>query len=380
MAAPFGPKAAVDAEAGDLVLVSRGTGAALEVEKLDPSGASLAALIAAGIDAFLGGSDWRTGGTGGGGSGAALLNGTGAASGGANGDFYIRTSDWTISGPKAAGVWPTPVSLVGPAGATGASGSAGAIGSAGTNGSDGKTVRSGSGAPAGSTGVDGDFYIRTSDWTIYGPKAGGSWGAPASLVGPTGSTGSTGATGAAGAAGADGRTILYGTAAPTTEGVNGDFYIRTSTNVIYGPKAGGVWPAGVSLIGPQGATGATGSAGAAGANGADGADGAPLAGVSQQTGTIYTFVLGDANTLVECSNASAIALTVPPNASVGYPVGTTLNWAQGGAGQVTLTPGAGVTLQKAASLTLRTTEQHAVASAVKVGTNTWRVFGDLEAA
>ena len=52
MAAPFGPKAAVDAEAGDLVLVSRGTGAALEVEKLDPAGASLAALIAAGLDAF----------------------------------------------------------------------------------------------------------------------------------------------------------------------------------------------------------------------------------------------------------------------------------------------------------------------------------------
>ena len=109
-------------------------------------------------------------------------------------------------------------------------------------------------------------------------------------------------------------------------------------------------------------------------------DGAPLAGVSQQTGTSYSFVLGDANTLVECSNASAIALTVPPNASVAYPVGTTLNWAQGGAGQVTLTPGAGVTLQKAASLTLKTTEQHSVATAVKVGTNTWRVFGDLEVA
>ena len=124
MAAPFGPKTAVDAEAGDLVLVSRGTGAALEVEKLDPSGASLAALIATGLDAFLGGSDWRTGGTGGGGGGggAALLSGTGAASGGAHGDFDTRTADWTIAGPKAAGVWPTPVSLVGPAGATGATG------------------------------------------------------------------------------------------------------------------------------------------------------------------------------------------------------------------------------------------------------------------
>ena len=55
--------------------------------------------------------------------------------------------------------------------------------------------------------------------------------------------------------GADGRTILYGTAAPTTEGADGDFYIRTTTNVIYGPKASGTWPAGVSLVGSTGATG-----------------------------------------------------------------------------------------------------------------------------
>ena len=36
MSAPFGPKAAVAAEAGDLFLITRGNGAGLEVEKLDP--------------------------------------------------------------------------------------------------------------------------------------------------------------------------------------------------------------------------------------------------------------------------------------------------------------------------------------------------------
>jgi hypothetical protein len=77
--------------------------------------------------------------------------------------------------------------------------------------------------------------------------------------GDTGDTGPKGDTGDAGAAGTDGKTILYGTAAPTTEGVNGDFYINTSTNFIYGPKAGGVWPAGTSLVGPVGATGASGA-------------------------------------------------------------------------------------------------------------------------
>lgn len=151
----------------------------------------------------------------------------------------------------------------------------------------GNTILYGTAAPT-SEGVDGDSYIRTTTDYIYGPKSGGAWPAGRSLIGPTGptgstgSTGSTGATGAAGAtgstgstgatgpagadgaAGADGRTVLYGTLAPTTQGVDGDFYIRTSTDYIYGPKAGGSWPAGRSLVGPEGPAGATGPAGSSG--------------------------------------------------------------------------------------------------------------------
>lgn len=56
-----------------------------------------------------------------------------------------------------------------------------------------------------------------------------------------------------------GQTLLYGEVAPTTEGVDGDFYIDTVTYYIYGPK-NGTWPAGVSITGPQGDTGATGPA------------------------------------------------------------------------------------------------------------------------
>lgn len=52
-----------------------------------------------------------------------------------------------------------------------------------------------------------------------------------------------------GATGATGNTVLSGTAAPTTEGVDDNFYIRTTTNFLYGPKAAGVWPAGVSMTG-----------------------------------------------------------------------------------------------------------------------------------
>lgn len=56
----------------------------------------------------------------------------------------------------------------------------------GAPGSDGSSILSGSGAPSGGTGVDGDFYIDEDVWDLYGPKAAGSWALATSLVGPPG--------------------------------------------------------------------------------------------------------------------------------------------------------------------------------------------------
>jgi hypothetical protein len=61
-----------------------------------------------------------------------------------------------------------------------------------------------------------------------------------------------GDTGPAGADGTDGRTILSGAVDPTTEGEDGDFYLNTATSTIFGPKAAGTWPSGVSIIGAAG--------------------------------------------------------------------------------------------------------------------------------
>jgi hypothetical protein len=78
----------------------------------------------------------------------------------------------------------------------------------------------------------------------------------------------SGSAGAPGANGTDGKTVRYGAGAPSNAlGVDGDFYINTSTNFIYGPKAAGAWPAGVSLVGPQGIQGTQGTQGPAGNNG-----------------------------------------------------------------------------------------------------------------
>jgi hypothetical protein len=59
--------------------------------------------------------------------------------------------------------------------------------------------------------------------------------------------------GAAGTNGTNGNSVLNGPTDPTVAtGSNGDFYINTTTNTIFGPKAAGTWPVGVSLVGPSG--------------------------------------------------------------------------------------------------------------------------------
>lgn len=96
-----------------------------------------------------------------------------------------------------------------------------------------------------------------------------------------------------------------------------------------------------------------------------------LKGINSQTGTTYTLVLTDAGKDVKCTNASAITLTVPPNSSVAFPVGTWLLFSQGGAGVVTATAAVGVTINAANGSA--TTAQYDVRGLEKVATDTWRV-------
>ena len=103
-----------------------------------------------------------------------------------------------------------------------------------------------------------------------------------------------------------------------------------------------------------------------------------IAQFNAQTGTSYTLVLTDAAKLVTLTNAAAITLTVPPNSSVAFPTGTQILLYQGGAGQVTVTAGAGVTLQ-AQGTKVKTFGQYALAGLVKVATDEWVVFGNTVA-
>jgi len=148
----------------------------------------------------------------------------------------------------------------GPVGETGAQGATGPAGPQGTAGADGKTILNGTGPPSESEGVEGDFYIDTASSEIYGPKTKSGWGAGTSQVGPAGPSGSS---------------VLSGTGPPASSlGADGDFYIDTSVNSIYGPKAAGAWGSAVPLVGPQGPTGATGPVGPQGIQGPPGVDAA----------------------------------------------------------------------------------------------------------
>ena len=100
--------------------------------------------------------------------------------------------------------------------------------------------------------------------------------------------------------------------------------------------------------------------------------------LNAQTGTTYTAVLADDGKLITCDNASAIALTIPPSSSVAFGIGTQINIMQLGAGQVTITAGAGVTLRSAGTK-VKTNGQYSVATCVKIATDTWVLVGNLTA-
>ena len=98
--------------------------------------------------------------------------------------------------------------------------------------------------------------------------------------------------------------------------------------------------------------------------------------LNAQTGTAYTLVLTDEGKMITSSNAAVQTITVPPNASVAFPIGAEILVTQIGTGKVTIAAGTGVTISSADNaLNLRT--QYSSATLIKVGTNLWYAFGDL---
>ena len=101
--------------------------------------------------------------------------------------------------------------------------------------------------------------------------------------------------------------------------------------------------------------------------------------INAQTGTAYTAVLADAGKIITSSNAGTVVITLPPNSSVAYPIGSSLTVISIGAGLTNFAQGSGVTITStgatATAPVLRI--QHSSATAIKTATDTWRVVGDI---
>jgi hypothetical protein len=102
---------------------------------------------------------------------------------------------------------------------------------------------------------------------------------------------------------------------------------------------------------------------------------APLQ-INAQTGTTYTFVLADAGKMVTSSNGSAQTLTVPPNSSVAYAIGTQVIVQNIGSANATLAEGSGVTINSKDD-NLEIDGQYAAATLIKTATDAWSLIGAL---
>jgi hypothetical protein len=90
----------------------------------------------------------------------------------------------------------------------------------------------------------------------------------------------------------------------------------------------------------------------------------------------YTLLLTDAGETIEMNSASANTVTIPLNSSVAFPIGTTLDIIQYGAGQTTIVATSGVTL-RSKEAALKLTGQYSGATLYKRGTDEWVIVGDL---
>jgi hypothetical protein len=104
----------------------------------------------------------------------------------------------------------------------------------------------------------------------------------------------------------------------------------------------------------------------------------PLTTFDLTGGGNYTFQLSDAGKKKGSltTDTAAMTWTIPTNASVPFPIGTTIKVQQRGTGQITIAGASGVTLNAAGSA-YKTAAQHATLLITQDFANTWLVEGGV---
>jgi hypothetical protein len=99
--------------------------------------------------------------------------------------------------------------------------------------------------------------------------------------------------------------------------------------------------------------------------------------IASKTASYTLSALTERDSMIEMNFGSAITLTVPTNATVAYPVGTSIDILRTGAGAVDVAAASGVTINATPGLKLRA--QWSSATLIKRATDTWVLVGDLSA-
>jgi hypothetical protein len=99
--------------------------------------------------------------------------------------------------------------------------------------------------------------------------------------------------------------------------------------------------------------------------------------ISQKTSSYTLSSVNEKDSMIEMNSASATTVTIPTNASVAFPIGTSLDVLRVGAGAVDIAAAGGVTVNATPGLKLRA--QWSSATLIKRATDTWVLVGDLSA-
>ena len=262
-----------------------------------------------------------------------------------------------------------PTGPAGPTGLTGGTGSAGPSNSLSI-----ASVSTGAAGSAATVSVGGTSPNQTLTFSI-----------------PRGDTGATGSAGAVGAAATISvgtvSTVAFGSGATITNSGNSSAAVLNfaiQRGATGGPGSAATITLGTVTTGSAGSSASVSNSGNSSAatlnfaiprgdTGATGLTGPqPSLTVVDNAGTSITLADGDNNAIIRCTSASAVAITVPSTLAAGF----SCMVIQSGAGQVTISAGAGATLNSFGNL-LKTAGQHAPASIIRVEAGIYNLSGNL---
>lgn len=222
-------------------------------------------------------------------------------------------------------------------------------------------VRSAAGAPSGSLGTTSDLYLNTTapsntgQSQLYVKTGASTWVNLAQYVATTSAN--------------TANTIVYRDA-------SGNFSAGTVTATAFSGS-------GASLTNLAGSAITAGTVGTtqltdASVTTAKLATGAPRAGFNSTRNVVsgaYTLAASDLGKLVEVNSVGSVTVTIPTD-SVAFTEGDRIDILQAGAGQVTLAPDAGVTLNSDTGKR-KLLSQWAACTVIKRGANSWVAIGNL---